>query len=206
MVHASKPQWGTGVVKHAATITHHGQPAQRLRVCFANHATVMLNTAVAALRPAREGQAIGSQASTGELTDMSASTSTATAHKGWLDELEGHGGRGQELWELPHELSDAFLTLEQRLENTLRTFRFKPTDGTLFEWAVIQTGLDDPLTKYPRVELEQAFARYARDRDNHLFDLVRQLKREDKLPWLRKLAQKLRHPQARGTLEKAIRA
>ncbi|MEM1213288.1 MAG: DUF3553 domain-containing protein [Planctomycetota bacterium] len=125
--------------------------------------------------------------------------------KGWLDQLEGPSATDRNLWDLPPELTDPFATPEQRLEATLKTYRFNTQPGPLFEWAVTQTGLDDPLSAHTRVELEQAFPRFARDRDAHLRELVKQLKRSNEHEFLRKLMNKTQHPPARSALEKAIR-
>ncbi|MEM6553545.1 MAG: hypothetical protein AAF750_15625, partial [Planctomycetota bacterium] len=129
----------------------------------------------------------------------------AAGSKGWLDQLEGPSATDRNLWDLPPDVTDPFATPEQRLEATLKTYRFNTQPGPLFEWAVTQTGLDDPLSAHTRVELEQAFPRFARDRDAHLRELVKQLKRSNEHEFLRKLMNKTQHPPARSALEKAIR-
>jgi hypothetical protein len=40
------------------------------------------------------------------------------------------------------------------------------------DWAVAQTGLDDPLSRFSRQELEQHFSRYVTERDAHLGRLL----------------------------------
>lgn len=132
---------------------------------------------------------------------------SAPPTKSWLQELESANGSvtDRNLWDLPGDLTNPFSAIEQRLEATLRTYRFSTEPGPLFEWAVVQTGLDDPLTRHTRVELEQAFPRFARDRDQHLRDLVRQLKRRNDHPYLKQTLGRVKHPVARAALQRAIR-
>ncbi|MEM6751259.1 MAG: DUF3553 domain-containing protein [Planctomycetota bacterium] len=205
VVHPSRPEWGVGAVKHAAPTTVDGKPGQRLRIDFPNKGTVTLNTSVVALRRVPPDGGTPPPAS-GNSFPGNASVSSPPS-KSWLQELEAANGSvtDRNLWDLPQDLTDPFTTLEQRLEATLKTFRFSTEPGPLFEWAVIQTGLDDPLTRHTRVELEQAFPRFARDRDHHLRDLVRQLKRRNDHPYLQQTLGRVRHPVARAALQRAIR-
>ena len=210
VAHPRKPEWGTGVVVQAQPATHNGIQAQRLRVDFANKRNTTINTAIA---PLVSGDAINNNTHNNPLhspkglgTDMSMSTDVTKLGAGWLDQLEGSkkGGK-RELWDLPQACNDPFASDEQQLDATLDTFKFSTDPGPLFQWAVVQTGLDDPLTKHTRVELEQAFPRYARDRDNRLFELVRQLKRSGQVELLRRKAQACPHRAGRQLLEKALR-
>ena len=129
-----------------------------------------------------------------------------TAGNGWLSELEGKSqGHGAELWQLPDSLSDPFSSDLQRVVATLETYRYSTEPRALIDWAVAQTGLDDPLSKYTRHELEQAFPRYARDRDQHLDQLVRDLKRNGRRDVLAEALQQAPNRSARTSLERAIR-
>lgn len=123
---------------------------------------------------------------------------------GWLDAFDPGAAKGGELWELPDALSDPFADLPQRLKATLETYRFSTEPRSLMEWATAQTGLDDPLSKYTRSELEHAFPRFARDRDAHLKDIIRQLKRENNYAALKDAGRGL-FPAAQSALDKAIR-
>lgn len=194
--HPRKPEWGQGVVKDAQPIRHQGTPAQRLAIEFANKGRVIINTAVAPLAPK------ASQDSTMSRTSIP----TSSSEVGWLTKLEkATGNRSDELWELPEAMTDPFTSLARRLEATLESYRFNTTARSLIDWAVVQTGLDDPLSKYTRHELEQAFPRFARDRDQHLHSLIRQLKRNGEQHVLSETLQKTQHPGARAALAKALR-
>ncbi len=166
VTHPKRPEWGQGVVKHTQAIVHQGAAAQRLSVEFANRGRVVINTAVAPLAPRK-----------GKTQIMSSST---TSSGGWLDQLERTNKNSHELWELPEALTDVFVSDLQRLLATLDTYKFNTEPRPLIDWAVMQTGMNDPLSKYTRHDLEQAFARFARDRDLHLKEFVRQLKRNGK--------------------------
>jgi hypothetical protein len=123
--------------------------------------------------------------------------------KGWLDELET--GDQHELWALPDALSDPFLSLPERIKLTLETYKFSTEPRSLIEWAIHQTRLDDPLTRYTRQEMEHAFPRFARSRDNHLKDLVRQLKREGKPEQVRQARRTAKSPAAQSAFDRAMR-
>ena len=206
VAHPKKPEWGTGVVVQALPATHNGIQAQRLRVDFANKRNTTINTAIAPLVPGERLNETFTPPPKGLGQDMSMSTDASKLGAGWLDDLEGANGGKRELWDLPDGCDDPFSSDEEQLDATLDTFKYSTDPGPLFQWAVVQTGMDDPLTKYTRVELEQAFPRYTRDRDNRLFELVRLMKRNGQIDLLRKKAQQCPHRAGRQLLEKAIRA
>lgn len=193
VVHPRRPEWGRGTVRQARVITHEGTRAQRLTVDFAHHGRTVINTAIAPLQP--KGK---------EPATMSSSTTSAG---GWLGQLERSAtGKAQthELWDLPEALTDPFVSDLERLKAILATYRFSTEPRSLLEWAVTQTGLSDPMTKYTRQEMEQAFPRFARDRDQHLKQLVFQLKRS--APGVLKQAEReTRLPAAQSALAKAMR-
>ncbi|WP_432799255.1 DUF3553 domain-containing protein [Poriferisphaera sp. WC338] len=196
LFHLKRPEWGQGVVAQATTITHEGNLAQRLSIDFPNKGRVVINTAVAPL------------ATQGNFTDMNTTGLQEKKSGGWLGALEKAAGvsTAKELWDLPEKLSDPFLSNMERLVATLETFRFSTEPRSLIDWAIVQTSLNDPLSKYTRHELEQAFPRFERDRNLHLKTIVIQLKREGQLPAVKSLAAKIKHPAAKEAMEKVFRA
>ena len=209
--HPLRPEWGPGVVIAAASIVHEAQPAQRLVVDFSNHGRVTLNTGVAQLVAN-----LGTQPMT-MTTSSSISAATLTIPKaaapstrGWLDTLDPtHAASNNELYRLSEAMTDPFVAPAKRLQATLETFRFgnDPRHArNLLDWAVAQTNLKDPMTKYTRHELEQGFRRFVRDRDNHLFDLVRTIKRQGGQDALNRLKVATTEPLAKAALDRAIRA
>ena len=131
-------------------------------------------------------------------------SSAASSNGGWLAALDKSSANSHELWDLPDQLTDPFASLGDRLKATLQTYKYSTEPRALMDWAVRQTGLNDPLSKYTRHELEQAFPRFARDRDHHLRDLVKQLKRKDDFATLKDCGRGL-FPAAQSALDKAIR-
>lgn len=196
VIHPKRPQWGDGKVMTALNINHEGSPGQRLTVRFANQGQVVINTAIVPL------------VSKETVTQMSP-TSSYSSHtgQGWLDGLS-RDANGHELFKLPDELTDPFATLENRFEATLRSYKLI-SDGrdprALLDWAVVQTGLSDPLSKYSRPELEQAYPRFARDRDNHLASLVKQFKAKNLLSFVQqKTNQPTTVPAAKQAVQRAM--
>ena len=214
VIHPRRPEWGQGVVEQAGQILHQGQPAQRLTVRFVNHGRVTVNSAVAQLK--RQGELVNMTTTS---TKAPTAQSAGNAGKGWLAALEDQQN-DQQLWSLPDAMKDPFATLEARLQATLDSYRYcdPPTNGQprrptlprdprkLLEWAIAQTGLTDPMTKYTRHEIELGFQRFARDRDLHLADLAREGKRGGEHHTLHEVAKRLTNPVARLALADAIRA
>ena len=133
---------------------------------------------------------------------MSSSIST---RGGWLDQLERDNSKSHELWELPEALTDVFSSELQRLTATLDSYRHTTEPRPLMDWAVIQTGMDDPLSKYTRHDLEQAFARFARNRDQHLLALVKQLKKAGQHQVLVQARHQVRVLAGQSALDRAMR-
>ncbi|MCA9299961.1 MAG: hypothetical protein KDA28_12890, partial [Phycisphaerales bacterium] len=91
------------------------------------------------------------------------------------------------LTRLPDPATDPFRSLEDRCATTMELYRFESTGGGLVDWAAMQTGLADPLSRFSRHELEDRFARFRSLLDAHLADLVRELRKRD-VETLRRLA------------------
>ncbi len=229
--HPKRPEWGSGIVRDIAPITHEGEAAQRLTIDFATKGRVVINAAIAPLEKVGKaytppkpndghrgsaaqlwaGHPEGSKAvHNGERNgapprDGDPGAPSSSGDSGWLDQLETAGGKKHELWELPDDLTDPFATPEQRLKATLDSYRYSTEPRALIEWAIVQTGLDDPLTKYTRPELEQAFPRFARDRDAHLRSQIREFKRKNDLATIKACQKGGLMPAAQSALDRALR-
>lgn len=208
VIHTKRPEWGEGVIGQAINITHEGGHAQRLIVDFVNYGRVTLNSAVAPL-VVKEAAAVNSGLPARQASNLSpAPAATPRSTGGWLDNLSEPKNKLQELWRMPDSFTDPFLPLTKRLTNTLDSYRWG-TDPhhalNILEWAIAQTGLNDPLTRYTRQELEQAFPRFVRDREEHLRQLVFQLKKQSRLDVAQQILQTLTEPLARNALQKAMR-
>jgi len=195
VLHPARPEWGPGIVERAAHITHEGRSAQRLVIQFRGHGRVTINTGVMPL--------VGKEA-----TQNMSSISTTRSHT--QTDIFGRGERSiEELWRLPEATTDPFCSPARRLSATVQTFRFgqdpRKNPRGLMEWAIGQTGLNDPLTRFTRHELEEAFSYFVRSRDQHLRKLVAELKREGRQDVIRQAVQEARYPAAKALLERAIR-
>jgi len=201
VVHPRRPEWGEGVVNQAKSVTHDGRLAQRLVVEFANRGRVTLNTAVAPLAAKENAQTMSRSTMTNTTTTWGAGSSGG----GWLAELE-RGSHENELWRLPEQVGDPFLSDVARLKATLELYRFSTEPRSLIDWAVAQTGLNDPLSKYTRHELELGFEGFARNREQHLRELVRNLKRQGQTPLIDQTRRETRYRGAKIALDKAMKA
>lgn len=210
VLHPGCPEWGSGKVREVQPATHEGRVVQRLRVEFSGAGSKWLNTGFAPLqkKTGKEAPAPAMRIapSLAAAPVSSQAKVDALPERGWLEELESNkAGNIPDLWDLPTSLTDIMRSPEERLALTVDSYKFSHEPGPLFQWAVAQSGLDDPLSRYSRMELEQAYFRYSRLRDDHLFDLCRQLKRENKMHLVREIAEKAKVKKARELLEKTLR-
>jgi len=162
VLNSARPEWGPGTVTRAERVMHEGQPAERLNVRFASVGLKTLHTGVVDLISA----------------DEKPPADGVVERSGWIGELEGNKP-ADVMVRLQAEASDPFKSLWQRLHFTLDLYRFSREPRALTDWAIAQSGLADPLTRFSRHELETFFDRWARTRDAHLVDLVREATRTD---------------------------
>ena len=191
VIHPKRPEWGTGVVDQAHHLVYQGEQAQRLVITFARRGRITINTAVAPLQFRESKAAI--------MTDT-----TATTGRGWLEALADKRAE-HELHRLPDSLTDPFSGHPERLSAMLENYRFTAEPRPLMDWAVAQTGLDDPLTRYTRQELEQEFKRFVYYRHKALVDLVKAIRREGHTPLLDEAIKQAKYPAAVAALKAAMR-
>ncbi len=171
VMHASKPEWGVGEVLSAepaaAGVKSAGSPgtdAQRLTIRFERAGTKAISTEFAELKP---------------LGDMPLRR-TALTEEGQVFSFAPTPTELKELMtKLPDAATDPFLSLGKRFQATLDLYRFGDTPAALLDWASIQTGLKDPLTRFNRHELEQWFTRFKIEADDHLKKLAREMRKAD---------------------------
>ncbi len=99
------------------------------------------------------------------------------SESGWLAPM-AHRKVEEVMIGLPEEAKDPFTSLKRRLKFTLDLYRFDSSGRGLIDWAVAQSGLDDPLGRFSRQELEQLFDRWAVERDSHLRRLLDEARSE----------------------------
>lgn len=179
--HDKRPEWGTGLVQRVESMQVAGQPAQRLVIRFANGGLKTISSVGGAITPL--------EVAAGHLNGASGSGGVGIPESDTLLNRESEGETGwlaaiskqkpeSAMVDLPIEATDPFLPRESRLKATLELFRFQPTGRSLVDWAVARSGLDDPLSRFTRHELEQFFERWSFLRNKHLAKLVEELKHE----------------------------
>ena len=94
------------------------------------------------------------------------------------------GGQGtsdikQAMTRLPDAATDPFSTPVDRLKATLGLLRFQPTGGSLLDWAAMQSGLADPMSRFNRHELEKFFESFVIVRDNQLRKAASEVRKLD---------------------------
>ncbi len=177
VIHPGKPEWGEGVVSAVANVTHEGTPTQRVTARFERGGLKHVLAAVADLRPAGEKQVPAAAAAVPGGHDGPAPAALPTEGS-WLDEIAA-GDVPQRMATLPESTRDPFSTLEERLRATMALYRFKDSGGSLLDWAAVQTGLADPLSRFSRHELEEFFRRYQTERAKRFKSLLLEARRAD---------------------------
>ena len=162
--HAGRPEWGAGEVRSAEGAVQDGTKCQRVTIRFERAGVKTLTTAFADLRPADQ------------MTRLEAEAPDEGA--GWLERAEAVNP-AEKMSELPEVATDPFRTKRARMEATLGLYRFTAAGASLIDWAVMQSGLKDPLSRFSRHELEQYFDRFKHALDSHLKRLVMEMKKED---------------------------
>lgn len=162
-----RPEWGIGSIVKVEAAMRNGTRSQSISVRFANEGLKVLNTSVAELE-------LVSHEHDEALADAKAHPMVQWqkfSEGDWLAPMAQR--KIQEVMiSLPENVRDPFRSIRIRLRQTLDLFRFERTGGSLIEWAIAQTGLDDPLTRFTRQELELHFDRWMTQRQSHLQKLL----------------------------------
>lgn len=174
VVHTAKPEWGHGTVATASAITVDGKPTQRLQIRFD---TAGLKTLITAHAPITHVASTGStQAQAQAQASHAASAPPVPARPVAIDVPEDPIEAKAHLRRIPENAADPFASPLQRLEATLKAYRFEPNGPGLIQWAVAQTGLPDPLSRFSRHELEEVFRQHTAALDTHLRALVKEVR------------------------------
>jgi len=165
--HPKRPEWGIGTVLKTQLVSQNGDSVQNVTARFSNAGVKTISTSHAPLEKVSDdnhASAVVDETPTIEMWDR-------LNESGWLGE---HARRKIEevMIRLPLETRDVFLPMRKRLEAMLSLYRFDNTGRGLIDWAVAQSGLHDPLTRFTRQELEQLFDRWVRKRDEQLANLL----------------------------------
>ena len=157
--HARRPEWGIGAIVKVEDMASNGDASQRLSIRFSNAGLKKLNAEKAELEivNSTSDSAFATQYdSIRELDRMSESEWLAPVAQKKIKEI---------MVSLPSQTKDVFNSLRYRIEFTLSLYRFDRSGRGLIDWAVAQSGLDDPLSRFNRHVLEELFDRWAHERD-----------------------------------------
>lgn len=186
VVHAARPEWGAGEVLVAEPVVHEGRKCQRLTIRFARGGTKTISTAFAELKPASELPRIPRLLEPDEPApalptpkNRPSSVPTPPPEPDPLVLTAMNSEIAAIMSKLPEKSTDPFTSGKARLAATLDLFKYTDSGGSLLDWAAIQTGLADPLSRFNRHELEQWFARFKIELEAHLRKLVREVRKTD---------------------------
>jgi len=160
VVHTARPEWGAGEVISAQASTVEGRSCQRLSIRFERAGLKTISTAVAELASVARGE-----------------TPRLAVDPEMFHEQDQ--SLVEKLVELPEAATDPFRSLTNRLNETLKLFRFTDSPASLMDWAAVQTGVADPLSHFNRHELEEHYRKFKRSRDEHMGNLVRSMHKQE---------------------------
>lgn len=165
VVHSSKPEWGVGIVSTTSMGEHEGGPCQRLVVRFDRAGLKTVSTAFAKIELAGDRVGVVTEKESIKARDDGAANPVLKATGRELQDI---------MLKIPDAATDPFATPAQRLKATLSLYRFSNSGGALIDWAVMQSGLSDPLTKFTRHELEDFFGFFEKILWKHLGKMVKE--------------------------------
>ena len=167
--HVRRPEWGIGSVVKCEDVTLNGTPTQRLSVRFPGLGVKTLSTAHADLQRVAALEARAPEEGEDKRVEL-------WEQLGKSDWLAGVAQRkiNEAMTSLSEEVRDPFNSLRQRLITTLGLYRFERTGRGLMDWAVAQSGLEDPLSRFNRHELEEYYDRWTVERDAQLDRLLQE--------------------------------
>jgi Protein of unknown function (DUF3553) len=170
--HVRRPEWGIGTIVKVEDAALNGHRDWRLSIRFPNAGTKTLISSQAELE-----QVHGNVEPYVNGQERSVAAWDKLSEGGWLNSVAERKVKEQMI-SLPPEVKDPFNSLAKRLVLTMALYRFDRSGRGLIDWAVAQSGLDDPLSRFTRHDLEQHFDRWAIERDNHLSRLLQDTRNE----------------------------
>lgn len=170
--HPSRPEWGVGVINKIEVVTRDGSTDLRIWVRFPSVGEKTLLASAANL------EAVDDRGATASIYSRPSVTSLDVAKgEGWLGSISKQTPE-ELMTSLSGEATDPFAGPRRRFELSLALYRFDTSAARLIEWSVAQSGLDDPLSRFNRQELEQLHKRWLFNLDAHVSKLLSELRRE----------------------------
>ena len=174
--HPNFPEWGNGSVVKVEGTALNGEPTKRISVRFSSAGLKTFAGNSLPLELLSDGHVMpGDRESVrpaiAEVEYLEKSGLTSAVEQKLLDIMLA----------IPMGCRDPFNAAEHRLKRTLDLYKYDMSGRGLMEWAMAQTGMDDPLTRFNRTELEEYFTQFALNRDQHLAKLLREMQTEQSL-------------------------
>lgn len=170
--HIRRPEWGVGTITKSEDIGLNGQRAQRLSIRFPNAGMKTILTGHAELE-----KYTGNGDPLGDAENPGVGAWDKMQESEWLSSVADRKVK-ESMITLPMEVRDPFNSMAQRMEMMLGLYRFDRSGRGLMDWAVAQTGLNDPLSRFTRHELEQHFDRWSHEREQQLAKLLQEARME----------------------------
>jgi hypothetical protein len=170
--HVRRPEWGVGTITKSEDIGLNGQRTPRLTIRFPNAGSKTILTDHAELE-----KYTGNGDPLGNAEGRGVAAWDAMQGSDWLASVADRKVK-ESMITLAQDVRDPFNSLAKRLELTMGLFRFDRSGRGLMDWAVAQSGLNDPLSRFTRHELEQFFDRWSHERDQHLAKLLQEARTE----------------------------
>ena len=173
VAHPSYPEWGSGSVIKVENTALQGKPARRITVRFTQRGLKTfvgdpIPLDILATEHTMPGDGDLKLPAIAEVEQLERSGLTQAVEQKLLDIMLA----------IPMACRDPFNSGEHRLRRTLDLYKYDMSGRGLMEWAMAQNGMDDPLTRFNRTELEMYFKQFAHDRDRHLSKLLSELREE----------------------------
>ncbi|MDA1007794.1 MAG: DUF3553 domain-containing protein [Planctomycetota bacterium] len=170
--HPNRPEWGIGSITRTEVYSSGSERDLRVWVRFPNVGEKVLLASVAKLEVMGEATGVESIYSRPTLSQVEGRSAD-----GWLAKF-GERNAEELMTSLALDATDPFVGLRTRLERTLKLYRFEASGASLNDWAVAQSGLSDPMTRFNRQELEQLHKKWLINLDVHLARLLQDARRE----------------------------
>jgi hypothetical protein len=170
--HMRRPEWGVGTITKIEDAAMNGHKASRLSIRFPNAG---LKTLISDQAELEKVTGNADPYDSGDTTNVAAWDKVGDS--GWLSGVAEKKIKEQMI-SLPGDIKDPFNSLAKRLSLVLGLYRFDRSGRGLIDWAVAQSGLDDPLSRFNRHEIEQFFDRWVMERDNCLAKLAHEARME----------------------------
>lgn len=169
--HVERPEWGIGEVTKVEILTRDGRPDRRVWIKFPSVGTKTLLASAANLEVVHEDDIQ-------DVTDRNETFADRQAdhETGWLGEI-AKSQPEDAMVAMPPAATDPFVPIRNRMQFIIKLYRFEPTGGKLIDWAIAQTGMDDPLARFNRHELEQFFERWMWERDRLLVRTIEEARK-----------------------------